>query len=62
MPFTIWRNACYSQKDYAKAADYYQKAYAREPDFPDALAGLANSQLAANKFDEANASYQRLIP
>jgi Flp pilus assembly protein TadD len=34
---------------------------AQKPDYPEALVGLVASQLATNKFDEAIATYQKLV-
>ena len=46
-------NAYYAQKDYAKLATFYEKAFAQKSDSPDSLVGLGASQLA---------TYKKLIP
>lgn len=48
--------------EYAKSATYYEKAAAQKPDFPDSLVALGASQLAANKLEDAIATYKKLIP
>jgi type IV pilus biogenesis/stability protein PilW len=53
--------AYYQKKDYAEAEKHFQEALKMNPDFVNALAGLATTYMATGRYDDAIAKLERAV-